>query len=238
MLLHLASTRAKEDYSTSNSLAHRLIRNVSSLCYHHLSPYTRMQPLSRRVGGTDTSVLRKRRGSIGLKSKVLDGATFAMKSFESTSKPTNEAPPDLTVLPSLVVASKPVRGPIANPLSRRFMPGRWDGQKTVRIIQTTDAFVTHLESMVETLSEESEQAERRFGRASIEVQELKAKIKKVKGEVRGTLKIRQKADDRRSMQSGPAEVLHDIFTKAQANNGNWLGAHRFQKWASGAFLPP
>lgn len=236
MLLHLASTRAKEDTSARD--AHRIIRNLSSLCYHHLSPHTRMQPISRRIGGTDTTTLRRRRGSNGLKSKVLDGASLAMKSFELPATRINAAPPDLTVLPSLVVASKPIRGPIANPFSRRFLPGRWDGQKTVRIIQTTDAFVAHLESMVESLSEETERAEERFGRYSIEVQELRTKIKKVKGEVKGAIKTRQKVDDRRAIQSGPADILHSVITKAQANNGIWLGARRFEKWASGAWLPP
>lgn len=242
MLLHLASARSKEDSSPTNRLAHRTIRNIASLCYHHLSPITHMQPFTkkRRAGGTDTASLRRRRGSSGLK-RGQNGAALAMKSFESGLEPSaaSTAPAmDMQVLPSLVVRPKPIRGPIYTSYYRSFLPGRWDGQKTVKTIQVSSAFVAHIESMLEATSEDLENAKERYGMYSAPVLSLRAKLKQLKGEVKSAYKQRQKIDDRRSIQSEAANLLQRTVSKAQANNGPWLGTSRFSRWASGAWLPP
>lgn len=240
LLFYLASTQSKDDRNVANLLGHRVMSNISTLCYHHLSPYTSMQPNTRkkRVGGTDASSRRRRRAmSSTLQSPSID--ISALSSFESGSEaPTLVAPMEVQVLPSLVVTPKRIRGPIYVSAAKGSRPIRWDGQSPVKNIQTSSAFTSHLQAMIEATSEEITQAKERFGPDDTRVEQLKIRIRKEKAELKSALTKKKKDDDRQALQSEVAGLLHKVVEKAQTNNDAWLGARRFNQWATGSWLPP
>ena len=126
--------------SRENTLAHRVLVNLSSLTYHHLSPNSRMIPLSRRTGGTSASTAPK------LTTRKVQDAGFRsinelyQNDSDDTAPDTQRALTSLTLqesprehVASLLVPPKPIRGPKQAPgLPNR----RWDGQKVVQSFGT------------------------------------------------------------------------------------------------------
>ncbi|CAD6972560.1 unnamed protein product [Tilletia controversa] len=55
--LHKSATEDDDDPTLHHTLAHKVVENLASLVYHHLSPHTQMQPLSKRGGGTQQVML-------------------------------------------------------------------------------------------------------------------------------------------------------------------------------------
>lgn len=191
----------------------------------------------KRVGGTDTSSLRRRRSM--RKSSTPDMGSLALNSFESTSdNPTMAAPIEALVLHSLVVTPKRIRGPVYVAAAKSFIPVRWNGQRPVKNIQTSSAFISHLQAIVEATSGEIFKAKEKYDPDDPRLEALKVRIRKEKGEVKSALGKRKKDDDRQALHSQVAGLLHSVVERVQSNHGPWLGAHRFKRWATGAWLPP
>ncbi|WFD24626.1 Coronin-like protein crn1 [Malassezia equina] len=102
-------------HSLAANLSQRIVRNLASLSYHHLSPHTQMQPLHRRAGGSSSNT-NKKPGSA-----VLDALLSHADELETRD---DQARPAGLRLDALTVTPKPVRGPV------QYRHTYWDGQHT------------------------------------------------------------------------------------------------------------
>lgn len=216
-------------------LAHRVIYNMASLCYHHLSPHTQMQPFTkkRRVGGTDAANLRRRRSI-----KTTKIHTSPLDSFENDDEPGASASAIASqVLPSLVVLPKPLRGPMRTGDVRPLASSRWDGQRPIPMIQTSPAYMAHLQQTVDATGKRIREAKERDGGDSAEVKRLTEQIRSEKGELKAATRKREKEQQRDAAQFDAAILLQSLVKRAEDSSGAWLGGNRMSRWARGAWLP-
>ncbi|WFD28662.1 hypothetical protein MNAN1_003675 [Malassezia nana] len=141
--------------SLAAHLAQRIVRNLASLSYHHLSPHTQMQPLHRRTGGSSSNT-NKKPGSA-----MLD----ALLSKADEPYDNEQTPPAGLRLEALTVTPKPVRGPV------QYRHTYWDGQQTDKHVRAAG----HAGSAHGTLHELQERLDELRAQHSQLVQELGAK---------------------------------------------------------------
>lgn len=123
----------------SHTLARRVLENLASLTYHHLSPNTLM--LSKRNprmgGGSNTSSARQARSRLSLGLADRTKATLALldeaDEFANGNKNPEVVLGSQVLLRPLTVAEKPLRGPA---ITDRPMP--WDGQRPQKHINAGD----------------------------------------------------------------------------------------------------
>ncbi|WFD20949.1 Coronin-like protein crn1 [Malassezia caprae] len=215
--------------SLAAHLSQRIVRNLASLSYHHLSPHTQMQPLYRRAGGSSSNT-NKRPGSA-----VLDAL---LSSADEQDAATEQARPAGLRLDTLTVMPKPLRGPV------QYRHTYWDGQHTDKHVRAaSDAGSGHgaLHELQDRLDRLREQHVKL-------VHELGAKHARVKAvhdkyvQLRGTVKSLRRAEEQRSTQERlrqcPADMLCEVIDAAAATESLWLGRARWAMWRRGEFLPP
>lgn len=238
LLLNLSAANSQKEATKGNLLAHRIIRNMASITYHNLSPHTRMQPLckDRRIGGTDTGSLRRRR-SLHVKKRASPSALDSFEIESATSSltgPTVEA----EVLTSLQVMPKPIRGPIVPILARKNKVAAWDGQRTEALLQESPAYQAHLQSKVDLHRARIEDLRAQPNPDFKKIEKATYEMRQERGPLKGALKRKADADERAAIQAEASNLLWRVASEAQRNTGAWMGASRISKWASGAWLPP
>lgn len=232
LLLYLAASNRQINNSSQSSqrkntpsspLLHRMISNLSTLCYHHLSPNTMMQPniRSRRIGGTDSPAsrrLRSRRASAKI------GADERGSRSEE-------------VLLSLSVPSKRVRGPLIGSVNARTLRAkRWDGQKHDNSIALTPAKLAELEARVHDASQMVEKNKTDpFGKPPAD---LLKKFKDERGVLRSKTREWKLQQDALADRQASKSLLVDLVTRTQSSLNAWIGAARFQKAGRNEWLPP
>ncbi|UZJ51733.1 hypothetical protein CBS101457_001053 [Exobasidium rhododendri] len=236
LLLYLASSRSKTEPTKENLRARRVVGNLGSLCYHHLSPYTRMQPINkkRRIGGTDANNLRRRRTT--QTKKAAKSSSLDSFQIDDSGSSNMSAVVEAQVLPSLVVTPKPIRGPMVHAELRRYRPARWDGQRPIPTIQTTPAFLAHLQATVDATSRTLEETRERFGSSAPATLKVLDRIRQEKGNLKSAKKLKEREDDKHAIMNEAASMLQEVVNIAQTNCGAWLGSSRFTRWAKGDWL--
>ena len=193
-----------------------------------------MQPISknRRVGGTFSSTLRRRRSQ---PTKVLQES--ALDSFEAADGMVGGTPTvEAQVLPSLIVQAKPPRGPILPTIARRHARGRWDGQRPVTSVADAPAYIAHQEATIEAIGKQIRQLKDQFGQDCKQAEPLLEKIRKEKGELKTAWKRRDEKTARFNLLAEASKLLHDVTARAENNTGAWLGGNRMARWAKGNWL--
>lgn len=215
--------------SLAAHLSQRIVRNLASLSYHHLSPHTQMQPLHRRAGGSSSNTNKKPGSS------VLDALLSSADEWDAGDE---EARPAGLRLDALTVAPKPVRGPV------QYRHIYWDGQHTDKHVRAaSDAGSAHgtlseLQDRLDRLREQHVQLVHEFGAKHARAQAVHDKYV----QLRGTVKSLRRAEEQRSTQERlmqcPADMLCEVIDAAAATESLWLGRARWAMWRRGEFLPP
>ena len=207
-------------------LVHRLIRNLVSLAYHHLSPNTQMQPLQRRAGGTSSDTSVKKPSVVSRALAHGDYASLENVSVQGGAK-----------LAVLHVSPKPVRGP----LSQRQV--YWDGQhpeKHLRIGQEGkgSAELARLQLRLEALQHQSESLAAELGPKHKRSINARAAYVELRGTVKSIWRTEEQRHARATLAACPAELLDTVVQGAALSESLWIGAPRFAKWRRGEYLPP
>ena len=215
--------------SDASALAHKLVHNLASLSYHHLSPNTQMQPKARRAGGTTKSTALQRPSAVAR----------ALAEDEDGTPPESQVQverPGLK-LSVLRVAPKPVRGPVGH------RPEYWDGQHPEKHLRAAeggeeqrelDAVERRIKHLGEALTASNEE----HGRDHPESTALHSQLI----EMRGTLKAIRRAQDRRlaeeRLAQRPIAAMEQVASALADQEALWIGAARWQQRRRGEWLPP
>lgn len=125
----------KAETELHHTLANEIIKNLSSLTYHHLSPHTQMQALNPNRRGLKKPMLAGAHASNAARAQPgmtsddvaldeLGGTSDAFAMDNSSFSPFSSQ----YHIPSLQVPPKPTRGPVGS------KPKRWDGQNPTVIL--------------------------------------------------------------------------------------------------------
>ena len=215
--------------SHASFLAKQVIRNLSSLAYHHLSPNTQMQPHSRRAGGSSSDT--------NIKPSIVNDALNTDFGMDADAV-AHETPVALR-LDMLMVQSKPVRGPV------HVRPVYWDGQhpeKHLRAVADSQGAATRtmheLQERLVQLQEETDSLTQQYGHQHRHTLAVRDKLVKL----RGVVKSMRRAEERRraleAQQQCPKDMLQEVVQAASESESLWLGGPRWKKWQRGEFLPP
>lgn len=214
----------------SRPLSHHLTSNLSSLTYHHLSPYTRMQSLTVVSGGTprDTSLSPS---ALRLHAQARAEARAEGQGDLPTSLETEQ-------IQVLNVPPKPVRGPKQ---AREF---RWDGQKPPSFSpsSSSSAFASPtvrfaaLEEDVRLRSSEYDALLHARGPTHTHTQRARASLISARGALKGARKAAEKVRTQAMLESAPVEMVREALRRAQEGEKVWLGGRRWEmKSEEGAF---
>ncbi|KAE8195942.1 hypothetical protein CF335_g4974 [Tilletia laevis] len=257
--LHKSATEDDDDPTLHHTLAHKVVENLASLVYHHLSPHTQMQPLSKRGGGTQQVMLVSGRTSSRSRSSSNSQNDIALDVMggdgpegdwtNQWGRGQNDSPFSGEYrIPSLQVSSKPVRGPMGQ------RPNRWDGQKPMSVFlmqqqqqssngETTSTAkssdsLTALQNRVLYLVERYRASREAEGESSNRTQKLLQEVRQVRGVLRSATKKAEQEERKRAVEKLPQQWLHDLVRNAEESGEAWLGGQRFGKWNRGEWLPP
>lgn len=200
----------------SSRLAHRIISNLSSLTYHHLSPHT---PMQSRVHLTLRRTIRK-----PTTRSAISSALSPSSSIDEGEVTVNEAHMKLSFL---FPTFKPVRGP-ANTRMRE-----WDGQDPDRT--ASEGRLRQMEAELQEVKKALEGGKRLSPK---QVEELRGQAEKMKKKIKSAQRALEKAAEEEELKSVPIGLLAELVAKAQDEEGVLLGKERWSKRAKGEFLPP
>ncbi|KAL9931862.1 hypothetical protein V8E36_009177 [Tilletia maclaganii] len=246
-----------------NTLAHEVFKNIGSLVYHHLSPNTQMQPVSRRKGGTSAANVSGKtgRGSSVQDADAYEQALDAMSDGDaggydawSERDEQRSAYDDFNPfsgeyrVPALVVPSKPLRGPMGH------NSARWDGQDAKKILLTSkraasvslgnDASsaaggtLATLERRVLDAVESYRAARERAGPEAAETLRLHTQMRTIRGLYRRAVSEEQTRKRKQALAEAPRRRLFDLVRDVEESEKVWLGGTRFGKWVRNEWLPP
>ncbi|SPO25580.1 uncharacterized protein UTRI_03299_B [Ustilago trichophora] len=229
-------------------LAHRVIANLSSLTYHHLSPYTQMQS---RAHLKDNRALRKPKklSSLARVLGKLDGGGLAVSPDAHQAESgledalldgreddtlVNEAHMKLGFLLPTV---KPKRGPVSARLKE------WDGQDADKVgseggLRQMEADLVTIERLLEDYDAEAKGDRSKRKQLSKQIQQLKAEAEQLRKTIKSATKALAQAESQRQMENIPIEHLADLVVGAQEAEGILLGKNRWTRCKNGDFLPP
>nr|CDI53401.1 putative protein [Melanopsichium pennsylvanicum 4] len=224
----------------ASRLAHRTIANLSSLTYHHLSPYTQMQS---RAHLKDNRALRKPKTLSSL-ARVLgkidsssSDSSLEAALLEGEDTVVNEAHMKIGFLyPSI----KPKRGPVSGRLKE------WNGQDAEKVVSEGVLAQMQMDlDTVERLLEEHNSATVGQGKgskkdqsASKQVQKLKTEAEQLKKRIKTVTKALMQAIAQSDLESIPVGHLADLVAAAQDKERLLLGKNRWLRRKNGEFLPP
>ena len=217
---------APSSESRASLLAHRLVHNLASLSYHHLSPNTQMQPKWRRAGSSDTNTMPQKHSNVTR--ALAEGAVDA----DMNAAPQREA---VRKVDLLRVPPKPVRGPV----SRK--PQFWDAQHPEKHLsagldKTRDA--QRVEQYVDELGDAYRKAVEEKGKLHTSAVALHNRLV----ETRGQLKAMRKAHDKQlaseKLQQRPINAMEEVVSALESSASLWIGRPRWMLLREGEYLPP
>lgn len=260
MLFHLSSHKGRPSrepkderrqgqnstFPLREAIAARVMLNLSSITYHHLSPNTVMQTKGRTAiaGGSDSKYMRQIRSKRDLKRRVNDRISAQSQGEGVSIDEMEVGDMGSRLITSLFVPHRRQRGPTSGPPdSRQFNPRQWNGQKA-------DGNMKQTEYALITMKESIDQLENKF--------ETLKKTADVSGKCNDKEKAEQALKDWRSrrkiflaeenkfqstkqlqeIRSNAASLLHSITQRAESSTGACLGSARIGKLARGEWLPP
>ncbi|KAE8244618.1 hypothetical protein A4X13_0g6431 [Tilletia indica] len=255
----------EHDPTLHHSLAHKVVENLASLVYHHLSPHSQMQPLSKRSGGTQNTTLASGRSSSRAQSTSNPANDIALDMMGGSSgtsggdgdwsdgeEPIGSGRNYMPFsgqyrIPSLSVPPKPVRGPMGH------RPARWDGQKPMSVFlmqqqgkgattttttSKSSESLTALEARVLSLVEAYRTSKSTHGESSPRTQKLLQEVRQVRGVLRSATRKAEQEERKRAVEKLPQEWMYDLVRRAEESEKVWLGGQRFGRWVRGVWLPP
>lgn len=232
--------------TASARLAHRVLSNLSSLTYHHLSPHTQMQS---RAHLKDNRALRKPKPLSSL-ARVLGKLDATPASPEESLSSSGEVGledalshtrGETTVLNEahmklgfLLPTVKPKRGPISARLKE------WDGQDTDKI--GSEGVLRQMEADLATverlLAEYDTKRSQGAAQIATRVRQLKTEAEQLKKKIKMAAKALAQAESQRQLENIPIQYLADLVAAAQDKEGILLGKNRWLRRKNGDFLPP
>lgn len=216
-------------HSLAANLSQRIVRNLASLSYHHLSPHTQMQPLHRRAGGSSSNT-NKKPGSA-----VLNALLSHAEELETQDE---QARPAGLRLDALSVTPKPVRGPV------QYRHTYWDGQHTDKHVRaasdagSAQGTLQELQDRLDQLREQHTKLVHELGAKHARVQTVHEKYVQLRGTVKSLRRAEEQRVTQERLRQCPADMLCDVVDAAAATESLWLGRARWELWRRGAFLPP
>lgn len=217
---------------------HRLMLNMSSLSYHHLSPHTMLQPSTKktRVGGSDSRSQRRHR------QRVIDIQRHATGDDETSSGLKMVT----SLLPSLIVNPSRPRGPLLGPsFARHRIPQRWNGQRAPTPSSGVSRVALHakqreLDELAKPMlrARELSQASTASKEDIRRYEEIYSKFKQERGLLKSMTKSIAQADERITLQLNSANMLSNLVRQVEDSTGAMIGAKRFRRWADDEWLEP
>ncbi|CBQ72926.1 conserved hypothetical protein [Sporisorium reilianum SRZ2] len=236
--------------TTATRLAHRVMANLSSLTYHHLSPHTQMQTrahlkqnsarkpqklssLARVLGKIEADAGEPAQSSSS--SVGLESAFGAGKGGDETLNALHMK------LGFLMPSAKPARGPVSARLKE------WDGQAADKI--ASEGSLRQMEADLATverlLQQHDADAKQRGGakqqqqpKLGKEAQQLKTEAEGLRRKIKSASKALAQAEAREQLESIAVGHLADLVGAAQDSEQVMLGKRRWMRRKSGEFLPP
>lgn len=197
--------------------------NLVSLAYHHLSPHTQMQPLTRRAGGSSTDTSKK--ASVVALALGDDDADLAAL--------TSEAPRPALPVRTLHVAPKPVRGPLTH------RPRYWDGQHPEKHLGgASSEELEALQARQAALHETHAQLADELGADHKRTKTAKQALDRLRSSVKGMVQVHRQRVEAAALTQCSTDALYDVVRAAAASERVWLGVPRWTAWHRGEFLPP
>lgn len=260
MLFHLSSFRetpskkSKEERTQDQSstfphrqaIASRVMGNLSSLTYHHLSPNTVMQSRGRTAfeGGSDSKHMRQIRSKRDLKRKARDRINKKGSMEGALFDDEEVADMGARMITSLLVPPRRKRGPILGPPdARQFVSKQWNGQvadgslrESQHVMNNTKQSLDQLENRIESLKQDLNNSEKRRDK-----EELEKAMKTLRSERKAFAAKERHVNLTNRLQNvriNAASVLHDVVQKAEFGTGACLGSARIGKLARGEWLQP
>ncbi|KIS69200.1 uncharacterized protein UMAG_02550 [Mycosarcoma maydis] len=247
---------ARQDRPTKAArLAHRVVANLSSLTYHHLSPHTQMQSRAHlkqnrvrkpRKLSSLARVLGKVEADMSLDSSQLSSQAGLSDLFGSESGGGvggNDSTRETVLnalhmkLSFLMPSVKPARGPISSRLKE------WDGQNADKFasegnLRQMEWDLKTVEKLLADHDQESAKHTKKQLAISKQVQQLKAEAEQLRKHVKAAARALSQAATQRSLESIPMDHLANLVAEAQDSQEVLLGRSRWIKRKNGDFLPP
>ncbi|KAJ9479247.1 hypothetical protein PHBOTO_002711 [Pseudozyma hubeiensis] len=249
----------KQNQPTKASrLAHRVVSNLASLTYHHLSPHTQMQSRTHlkqnrarkpQKLSSLARVLGKVEADLSLDPSQASSETGLSDVFSGKSQNYGGGPSDgsgETMLNALhmrlgflMPSVKPVRGPVSSRLKE------WDGQNADRI--ASEGGLRQMESdlkTIERLLADHDHVQRDKGARMPQpallkqVQQLKGEAEELRRKIKATTRALAQVEAQKQLESIPIEHLSDLVAAAQDSQQVLLGKNRWLRRKNGEFLRP
>ncbi|KAN0063390.1 hypothetical protein ACQY0O_004556 [Thecaphora frezii] len=248
------------------TLAHRLVANLSSLTYHHLSPHTRMQSLTKRRAAAEGKP--KPLSSLARllhRTDDRDGIAEGLASESCASGVINATADRIDLLR---VPPKPVLGPKGAklPVWDAQDPDKLRSAASVVAPQEASASGNNAASVaerdIETLrrghndlarrrdalkptaqsqgagAAERSQAKREVAQIEKQQTKLQVEIKMLERKLKTLQRSSAKQDREKRIQSIAIDLLADTVSRAQSNEKVWIGKSRWGIRRRGGWLPP
>ncbi|TKY85665.1 hypothetical protein EX895_005205 [Sporisorium graminicola] len=257
-----AVPRYTQPTTKTTRLPQRVVSNLSSLTYHHLSPHTQMQShahlkqnrtrkpqklssLARVLGKIEADVsIEPMQGAstdVGLEG-VLSGGSGQYGGPGRGAGGAGE-----TVLNALhmklgflMPSAKPARGPVSARLKE------WDGQDADKI--ASEGSLRQMQSDLATverlLQQHDADADAKRGGATKQpslakqVQQLKAEAEQLRRKIKSASKALAQVQAREQLENIAVDHLADLVAAAQDSEQVMLGKRRWMMRKRGEFLPP
>lgn len=241
----------------TSRLAHRVIANLGSLTYHHLSPHTQMQSrahlkLNRALRKPKKlSTVARVLGRSGLATPLThqvpnEASSHAAGNGSELEHVFGEQESEVVVneahmkLGFLMPSVKPVRGPISARLKE------WDGQDADKLgseggLRQMQADLDTIERLLEDhdgVDVGKGAMQRQPGQMAKQLQQLRDEAVQLKKKIKSASKALAKADAQRQVDQIPIEHLADLVAAAQDAEGILLGKQRWTRRRKNEFLPP
>lgn len=241
-------------------LAHRVVSNLASLTYHHLSPHTQMQSRTHlkhnrarkpQKLSSLARVLGKVEADLSLDPSQASSETGLSDVFSGNSQNYGGGLGDgagETMLNALhmrlgflMPSVKPVRGPVSSRLKE------WDGQNADRI--ASEGSLRQMESDLKTIErlladhnhvQRDKGAFARMPQSALlkQVQQLRLEAEELRRKVKAATRALAQVEAQKQMESIPVEHLSDLVAAAQDSQQILLGKTRWLRRKNGEFLRP
>ncbi|PWN35371.1 uncharacterized protein FA14DRAFT_172019 [Meira miltonrushii] len=260
MLFHLSSyngrpsrepndERRQERCSTfphRQAIAARVMSNVSSLTYHHLSPNTVMQSKGRTAlgGGSDSRYMRQIRSKRDLKRRAKD--RISAQGYGEGLSPDQMEVGDMgaNMITSLFVPHRRQRGPLPGPPdARQFIAKEWNGQKPNGNMRQTEHALLSTRKSIDQLRNKYDKL-KQIADASgkgHDQEEAEKALKNWRSQRKNFSSEEKKFELTKELQairSDAASLLYSVVQKAELSTGACLGSARIGKLARGEWLTP
>lgn len=233
-------------FPSRQAIAARVMSNLSSLTYHHLSPNTVMQSKGRKAlgGGSDSRYMRQIRSKRDLKRRAKD--RISAQGYDESRSLDEMEVGDMgaTMITSLFVPHRRQRGPLPGPPdARKFIPKEWNGQKpdgnmrhTKNSLLAKKDSIDQLENKYKTLQQKADGSGK-----SHDQEEAEKALKDLRSQRKMFLSDKKKFESTEQLtatRNDVASLLYSVVQRAETSTGACLGSARIGKLARGEWLQP